>query len=141
MANSKKSAATNNADKEGVRIDKWLWAARFYKTRSIARQMVETGKIKYDGNSTKCSKLVEVGAKISLVQGFTHKEVIVKGISDVRGPAPVAALLYEETPESIVKREEEARLHKMGALFSPHPDTKPNKKERRELSSLKSQGF
>lgn len=119
-----------------VRLDKWLWAARFYKTRSIARQMIEGGKVDYNGAKAKPSRNVEIGANIKLLQGSSRKEVIVKALSDTRGPAPVAALLYEETAESIKRREEEAKLHKMSALINPHPDTKPNKKERRELDSL-----
>ncbi|MCK0513302.1 ribosome-associated heat shock protein Hsp15 [Anaerobiospirillum sp. NML120448] len=120
-----------------MRIDKWLWAARFYKTRSLARQMIEGGKVEYNGAKAKPSRNVEVGAKIKLLQGFSRKEVIVKAISDVRGPASVAITLYEETAESIERRQEEARLNKLAALINPHPDTKPNKKERRELGNLK----
>lgn len=120
-----------------VRIDKWLWAARFYKTRSLARQMIEGGKVEYNGAKAKPSRNVEVGVKIKLLQGFSRKEVIVKAISDVRGPASVAITLYEETAESIERRQEEARLNKLAALINPHPDTKPNKKERRELGNLK----
>lgn len=103
--------------------------------------MVDGGKVEYEGVRAKPSRNVEVGARIKLLQGFTRKEVIVKGISDVRGPASVAVTLYEETPESIARREEEARLNKLAALINPHPDTKPNKKERRELDSLKHQGL
>lgn len=139
MANSKKNQEEQNTSKAGVRIDKWLWAARFYKTRSLAKQMVEGGKVDYDGVRAKPSRNVEIGAKIKLLQGFSRKEVIVKGLSDVRGPASVAVTLYEETPESIARREEEARLNKLSALINPHPDVKPNKKERRELDSLKRQ--
>lgn len=120
-----------------VRVDKWLWAARFYKTRSLARQMIEGGKVEYNGAKAKPSRNVEVGAKIKLLQGFSRKEVIVKAISDVRGPASVAITLYEETAESIERRQEEARLNKLAALINPHPDTKPNKKERRELGNFK----
>ena len=104
-----------------VRIDKWLWAARFYKTRSLARAMVEGGKVDYNGAKAKPSRSVEVGATIRLLQGFSRKEVVVKALSDVRGPAAVAATLYEETPESIARREEEARLNKLAALVNPRP--------------------
>lgn len=127
----------NKDNLNSVRIDKWLWAARFYKTRSLARQMIEGGKVEYNGAKAKPSRIVEVGAKIKLLQGFSRKEVIVKAISDVRGPASVAITLYEETTESIERRQEEARLNKLAALINPHPDTKPNKKERRELGNLK----
>lgn len=122
-----------------VRIDKWLWAARFYKTRSIARAMVEGGKVDYNGAKAKPSRTVEVGATIRLLQGFSRKEVVVKALSAVRGPAAVAATLYEETPESIARRAEEARLNKMAALMNPRPESKPNKKERRALDNLKQQ--
>ena len=127
----------NKDNLNSVRIDKWLWAARFYKTRSLVRQMIEGGKVEYNGAKAKPSRIVEVGAKIKLLQGFSRKEVIVKAISDVRGPASVAITLYEETAESIERRQEEARLNKLAALINPHPDTKPNKKERRELGNLK----
>ena len=132
-----KNQDSKSSNDGSVRIDKWLWAARFYKTRSLARQMVEGGKVEYNGARAKPSRSVETGATIRLLQGFSRREIIVKGISDVRGPAPVAATLYEETAESIARREEEARLNKMAALINPHPDTRPNKKERRELESLK----
>ena len=135
--NGKIPQDNQDAASAAVRIDKWLWAARFYKTRSLARQMIEGGKVEYNGVRAKPSRAVEVGAKIRLLQGFARKEVIVKAISDVRGPASVAATLYEETPESIARREEEARLNKLNALQAPRPDSKPNKKERRELESLK----
>lgn len=124
-----------------VRIDKWLWAARFYKTRSLARQMIEGGKVEYNGVKAKPSRNVEVGAKIKLLQGFSRKEVIVKALSDVRGSASVAIGLYEETPESIARREEEARLNQLNALLSPRNPTKPNKKERRLLDNLKHQNY
>lgn len=141
MADKDKNNSAQANDSKAVRIDKWLWAARFYKTRSLARQMIEGGKVDYNGAKAKPSRNVEVGATIKLLQGFTRKEVVVKAISDVRGPAPEAQKLYEETPESIQRREEEARLNKVNALLNPRPDTKPNKKERRELDSLKNQSF
>lgn len=132
-----KNQDSKSSNDGSVRIDKWLWAARFYKTRSLARQMVEGGKVEYNGARAKPSRSVETGATIRLLQGFSRREIIVKGISDVRGPATVAATLYEETAESIARREEEARLNKMAALINPHPDTRPNKKERRELESIR----
>ncbi|MCK0527571.1 ribosome-associated heat shock protein Hsp15 [Anaerobiospirillum sp. NML120449] len=132
-----KNQDSKSSNDGSVRIDKWLWAARFYKTRSLARQMVEGGKVEYNGARAKPSRSVETGATIRLLQGFSRREIIVKGISDVRGPAPVAATLYEETAESIARREEESRLNKMAALINPHPDTRPNKKERRELESIR----
>lgn len=137
----KKAASSKTNDSAAVRLDKWLWAARFYKTRSLARQMIEGGKVDYNGAKAKPSRTVEVGANIKLLQGYSRKEIIVKAISETRGPAPVAMQLYEETAESIKRREEEAKLNKVAALLNPHPDTKPNKKERRELDNLLHNNF
>ena len=89
---------------KSVRLDKWLWAARFYKTRNIARAMIEGGKVDYNGVRAKPSRTVEIGAKVKLLQGNVRKEVEILSISDIRGPASVAQLLYKETEESIVQR-------------------------------------
>ena len=121
----------NNSSIQEVRLDKWLWAARFYKTRSLARQMIDGGKVDYNGVKAKPSRTVEVGAIVKVLQGNVRKEVEVLKISDVRGPATVAATLYKETEESIKNREKQLEQIKMNALLAPHPDEKPNKKERR----------
>ncbi|PMI53920.1 heat-shock protein, partial [Vibrio splendidus] len=80
---------------EAVRLDKWLWAARFYKTRSIARNMVDGGKVHYNGQRSKPSKIVELGAVVTLRQGNEEKTVTIEKISAHRGGAPVAQTLYE----------------------------------------------
>jgi len=126
----------NNADTE-VRLDKWLWAARFYKTRSIARSMIEGGKVDYNGVKAKPSRTVEVGALIRVLQGNLRKEVEVLKLSDQRGPAVVAMTLYKETEKSIAQREKQIEQMKINALLAPHPDEKPNKKDRRALISIK----
>lgn len=120
-----------------VRLDKWLWAARFFKTRSIAREMIDGGKVDYNGVRAKPSRIVEIGSKVRLLRGGIRMEVEVMQISDVRGPAPVAQQLYRETNESIISREKQLSQLKMNALLAPHPDTKPNKKERRALLDIK----
>lgn len=118
-----------------ARIDKWLWAARFYKSRQIARDMVDGGKVHYNGKRVKPSQIVQVGAKIILRQGYEQKEIIILAISEIRGSAPDAALLYTETPESIKKREEIAVQR---ALTSSQLSTeKPNKKQRRDIIKFK----
>ena len=127
----------NNSSSKEVRLDKWLWAARFYKTRSLARQMIDGGKIDYNGVKAKPSRTVEVGAIVRVLQGNVRKEVEILKISDVRGPATVAATLYKETEESIKNREKQLEQIKMNALLAPHPDEKPNKKERRALLNIK----
>ncbi|WP_427188514.1 ribosome-associated heat shock protein Hsp15 [Enterobacter hormaechei] len=115
---------------DGVRLDKWLWAARFYKTRALAREMVDGGKVHYNGQRSKPSKLVELNATLTLRQGNDEKTVVVKAITEQRRPATEAVLLYEETAESIEKREKTA-------LTMPHPDRRPDKKERRDLMKFK----
>ncbi|WP_115717084.1 ribosome-associated heat shock protein Hsp15 [Gallaecimonas mangrovi] len=122
-----------------VRLDKWLWAARFYKTRSLARAQVEGGKVHYNGNRVKAAKIVEVGAKVRLLVGHDEKEVIIEVLSEQRGPATVAQTLYTETEQSAQKRAKNAEARKLNALYNPHPDSKPDKKQRRQLRDFKHQ--
>ena len=82
---------------ETIRIDKWLWAARFFKTRSIAKAAIEGGKVHHNGERVKVSKEIRVGTELTIQQGFDKKTVLVKALSGVRGPAPIAQQLYEET--------------------------------------------
>ena len=126
------------ADKK-VRLDKWLWAARFYKTRSIARDMIQGGKVHYNGQRGKASKIVEIGALLSIRQGDVIKQVRVEILSDQRRGAPIAETLYKETEESIKKREQYQTLRKLSLQNAPHPVRKPNKKQRRELIQAKVQ--
>lgn len=121
----------------GVRLDKWLWAARFYKTRALAREMIQAGKVHYDGQRSKPSKVVQVGAMITLRQGFDSKEVEVLELSEQRRGAPEAQRLYRETEASLAKREENAEARKLNALYNPHPDGRPDKKQRRQLIRFK----
>ncbi|MBK4726177.1 MULTISPECIES: ribosome-associated heat shock protein Hsp15 [Erwiniaceae] len=125
---------------DGVRLDKWLWAARFYKTRADAREMIEGGKVHYNGQRSKPSKLVEVAAELTLRQGNDQRTVVIEAVTDKRGPATVAQQLYRETVESIEKREKVALARKMNALTMPHPDRRPDKKERRDLMKFKHSG-
>ncbi|WP_238786526.1 ribosome-associated heat shock protein Hsp15 [Gilliamella sp. ESL0250] len=120
-----------------VRLDKWLWAARFYKSRSLAREMVEGGKVHYNGQRTKPSKIVEIGAILTLRQGSDQKTIQILAISEQRRTAIEAQQLYQETLESIAKREAVAQARKLNALTMPHPDRRPDKKERRNLIKFK----
>ena len=138
MMKNRHEKEENDAD---VRLDKWLWAARFYKTRSIAKAMIEGGKVHYNGQRAKVSKAVEIGAIIKLRQGNEEKEVEVLALSDQRRGAPEAQLLYNETEKSIKHREAMAFARKANALSMPHPDRRPNKKERRDLIKFKEQEF
>jgi ribosome-associated heat shock protein Hsp15 len=125
---------------EGVRLDKWLWAARFYKTRALAREMVEGGKVHYNGQRSKPSKLVELNAELTLRQGNDERTVVITAVTDQRRPASEAQALYAETAASIDKREKTALARKMNALTIPHPDRRPDKKERRDLMKFKLSG-
>ncbi|AOE39307.1 ribosome-associated heat shock protein Hsp15 [Pantoea agglomerans] len=125
---------------EEVRLDKWLWAARFYKTRAIAREMIEGGKVHYNGQRSKPGKVVELNAELTLRQGNDERTVVVADISAQRRPASEAQQLYRETDASIEKREKMAQARKMNALTMPHPDRRPDKKERRDLMKFKLSG-
>jgi ribosome-associated heat shock protein Hsp15 len=116
-----------------IRIDKWLWAARFFKTRNLAKQAIEGGKIHCDGQRVKASKEVVIGLELTIRQDLIEKVVIVKALSDQRRGAPEAALLYEETEASKLKREKQAADRKAGLANFIISDHKPNKKERRQI--------
>jgi ribosome-associated heat shock protein Hsp15 len=117
-----------------LRIDKWLWAARFYKTRTLATEEIARGRVAVNGQEVKPAREVKVGDTVSLRQGSLARTVVVKGLSGVRGPAPVAQQLYEETQESIKARElaaEQRRLAPEPALTIEQG--RPTKRGRREL--------
>lgn len=127
-----------NEQKPGVtRLDKWLWAARFYKTRAIAKQMIDGGKVFYNGQRTKSGKAVTIGDTIEVRQGYEEKEVLVVALADKRRDATFAQTLYEETAESTERRQRNAIARKQGVLFSPASETKPDKKQRRQIRQLK----
>jgi len=135
---TKLNDSSENADELKVRLDKWLWAARFYKTRAIAREMVQGGKVHYNGQRSKASKIVEIGAVIKLAQGVDEKTITVLNILEKRQSAPIAQTLYQESDASIAKREENTIARKNNSFFAPHPVKKPDKKQRRELLKMKS---
>lgn len=119
-----------------LRIDKWLWAARFFKTRAVAKQAIEGGKIHCDGSRVKASKEIGIGTIIQLRQGLDEKIVEVLVLSDKRRGAPEAQSLYQETPASIVAREALAQQRKS----QPNQwasEVKPNKKQRRDIHRFK----
>lgn len=122
-----------------VRLDKWLWAARFFKNRALARTAAQSGKVHYNGQRVKPAKVVELGAVIEVPLGYDRITIMVTGLSEHRGNATKAAELYEETAESIHKREANAAARKANALYNPHPEQRPNSKQRRELIKFKHQ--
>ncbi|OOV88823.1 ribosome-associated heat shock protein Hsp15 [Oceanospirillum linum] len=120
-----------------VRLDKWLWAARFFKTRALAKKAIEGGKVHYNGDRCKSSKMAEIGAMLTLPQGWDEKRIEIIALSDQRRGAPEAALLYKETAASIKKREEEAEKRKLMKNTTGAPDQRPNKKDRRMIHRFK----
>ncbi|WP_288441279.1 S4 domain-containing protein [uncultured Pseudomonas sp.] len=122
-------------DDDKVRLDKWLWAARFYKTRALAKAAIESGKVHCRGERCKPSKEPRVGDELVLRTGFDERTVVVKALSAVRRGAPEAQALYQETEESVRQREQAAELRKAGAM-GVTTDGRPNKKQRRQIHQL-----
>jgi len=118
---------------EPVRIDKWLWAARFFKTRSLAAQAVNGGHVAVNGNKVKPARLVQTGDMLAIRQGFVEYTVRVLVVSERRGPAVVARTLYEETEASQAKREQVLAERKAMNLQGSQPDRRPDKHERRKI--------
>ena len=128
-----------NGAMNSVRLDKWLWAARFFKTRGLAKKAIEGGKVHYNGARAKTSKNVELGAVIRVPQGWDMLEVEVLALSDQRRGAPEARLLYRETEESIARREREAEARRLTNQAMQHPLKRPDKKQRRDIRRFKDQ--
>lgn len=122
-------------DDDKVRLDKWLWAARFYKTRALAKAAIESGKVHCRGERCKPGKEPRVGDEFVLRTGFDERTVVVKALSAVRRGAPEAQTLYEETEESVRRREQAAALRKAGAT-GVTTDGRPTKKQRRQIHQL-----
>lgn len=118
-----------------TRLDKWLWAARFFKTRSLAADEIGRQRVQVNGQPAKASRELKPGDALTLRQGAVERTVVVRGLSGTRGPAPVAQALYEETAESIARREAEARQRQL----APEPAAtieqgRPTKRDRRKLA-------
>lgn len=129
---------TQKSDEEDkVRLDKWLWAARFFKTRALAKAAIESGKVHCRGERCKPGKEPRIGDEFQIRAGFDERTVVVTALSIVRRGAPQAQLLYSETPESLAKREQAAELRKAGSL-GVITDGKPTKKQRRQLFQFRS---
>lgn len=120
-----------------VRADLWLWAARMYKTRSLAKQAIDGGKVDVNGTGCKPSKALHVGDTVRLTRGEERLELEILALSEQRGPASVAQLLYRETEASRTAREQARELRRISGAGLNRPPTRPNKQERRELRRLK----
>jgi ribosome-associated heat shock protein Hsp15 len=118
-----------------MRLDKWLWAARFFKTRSLATEEIAKGRVSVNEQPAKASRELHVGDHVQLRQGTVPRTVIVRGLSEVRGPAPVAQALYEETPESLAERERLAAARRAGVEPALAIEQgRPTKRDRRKLA-------
>ncbi|GLQ94237.1 RNA-binding S4 domain-containing protein [Dyella acidisoli] len=120
-----------------VRADVWLWAARIYKTRSLAKQAIDGGKVDVNGAGCKASKALHVGDRVRLTRGEERLELEILALSEQRGPAPVAQALYCESEASRLAREQAREQRRLSGAGLNRPPTRPNKQERRELRRLK----
>ena len=122
-------------DNSPVRLDKWLWVARFFKTRALAAAEVARGRVVVNGTAAKASRVLRPGDTIALRQGDMPRTVVVRGLSAMRGPAPVAQALYEETAESLAERLRLAELRRFGSEPAHAIEQgRPTKRDRRELA-------
>ena len=127
---------------ESMRLDKWLWCARFYKTRNLAIEEINKGRVTVNGQAVKPARDLRCGDLVALRQGPVARTVLVRSLSGVRGPAPVAQLLYEETADSVHARETAAELRRL----APEPATalsqgRPTKRNRRDIERTRTQGW
>ncbi|MCK5897172.1 MAG: RNA-binding protein [Cocleimonas sp.] len=120
-----------------VRLDKWLWAARLFKTRAIAVDAINGGKVHLNEARVKPSRLVHIGDTIHFTRGVDRYQCVIEGLNDKRRPAKEAQLLYLESSDSIQKREEEQAIRNLQNASVIHPDKRPNKKQRRRIIQFK----
>jgi ribosome-associated heat shock protein Hsp15 len=118
---------------ETVRIDKWLWAARFFKTRSLATDAVDSGKVRLNGDRVKPARGVKVGDTLDIDNGSTEWEIRVQDLSDKRGSASIAQTLYSETEQSVIKRQQQAEQRKFFREPSSTLKGRPTKRDRRQI--------
>ena len=122
---------------ESVRVDKWLWAARFFKTRSLAAEAIDRGRVKLNGERCKASRTLHPGDLLDIDNGSSVWQVRVVGLSSLRGAAPIARLLYDETHESILRREHQSEQRKLYIEPAESIRGRPTKRERRQLDRSK----
>lgn len=139
MTGSRTEAAHARVD-SGVRLDVWLWAARFYKTRSLAKQAIEGGKIEVNDAAAKPARMVHVDDRLRITRGIERFAIRVIATSATRGPAIIAQTLYEESAESVAARESEREMRRLTGAGFDHPQKRPDKHSRRLLRGFKEGG-
>jgi ribosome-associated heat shock protein Hsp15 len=122
---------------DGIRIDKWLWTSRFFKTRALASNAVNGGKVHLNGQRVKAGRLVKIGDVLSIQKNYDLYEVSITGINKTRRPAKEACLTYDESEQSRLKREQEQKMKKLASATRPVPKRKPGKHEREQLRQFK----
>lgn len=128
-----------NMNNDGIRVDRWLWTSRFFKTRPLASDAVNGGKVHVNGQRVKAGKTVGIGDNLSIKKDGAVFEVTITGITKTRRPAKEASLTYEESEQSQLKREQEQEIRKLAAVTRPTPKHKPDKREREQLRNFKKQ--
>lgn len=124
----------------GVRMDIWLWAARFFKTRALAKRACELGRVHSNGHEAKPAREVRIGDRLQVITESGEFEIDVLQLSEIRGPAAVARTLYKETETGREARQKAAELRKANAEFAPSPERRPTKKERRKIVQFRGRG-
>lgn len=133
-----KQKAQTQQELEQQRLDTWLWASRFFKNRKIAHDAATSGHVWINGNKSKPAKTIKIGDRLKIRRHYEQFEIEVLGLSSTRLSAPAAQKLYHETEQSRKLREQKRELNKLNALSAPYSQTRPNKRERRQLMKLKS---
>lgn len=128
-----KTASTDN----NMRLDKWLWAARFFKTRALAQKHIELGRVQVNGVKAKNSKTIQCGDRIDLVLNSLPYKITVLQLNHMRRPASEARLLYKEDTDTIAKREAQKALDQASRISAAYPDGRPTKRDRRALDKIK----
>jgi ribosome-associated heat shock protein Hsp15 len=141
LGHKQKRIMHDDGDNEAIRLDKWLWAARFFKTRSLAAEAISGGKIEINGERAKSSRVVRLGDKLCVRRGLSEWTIVVKNVSRLRGPAPQAQLLYEETEDSLRKREATAAQMKFERGVEFDAPGRPSKRDRREIAKFTKRGW
>ena len=124
---------------DGIRIDKWLWTSRFFKTRPLASDAVNGGKVHLNGQRVKAGRLIKIGDVLTIQKNYDLYEVTITGINKTRRPAKEACLTYDESRQSRLKREQEQEIKKLASATRPVPKRKPGKREREQLRNYKKQ--
>ena len=134
-----KAQPKEKAELTELRLDKWLWAARIFKTRAFAVEAINGGKVHLNESRVKPSRVVHIGDKLDVTRGTERYHLTIEGLKDKRRPAKEAQLLYIESDESIQKREDEQAMRKIQNASMVRPDRKPNKQQRRRIIKFKGQ--